>query len=255
MRFGPAKTRTERTERRGAEMPSASSSTRRRRNRWMAAECSRSATRPTSPTSRVGEVRLDVVIGISLGYLNIRGQVYQGGDDGKHLRGSLHGDRGGRRRSGRDDPGRRSRGRERSRCRWRLGADARAVPLRPRPRGDREAHVGALDVFEAAALGEVDRLREILDGEPTSATAYSGDGFTALHFAAFFGGPEAAELLLERGRRGRRVRPRMDDRHGAAFRREPSPVGRRSDPPRCRREPRRASVRRVDAASRRRDER
>ncbi len=71
IRFGPANTRTDKAERRGAEMPSASSSTRRRRKRWMAAECSRSATRPTSPTSRVGEVRLDVVIGISLGYLNI----------------------------------------------------------------------------------------------------------------------------------------------------------------------------------------
>jgi uncharacterized protein len=61
------------------------------------------------------------------------------------------------------------------------------------------ARADALDVFEAAALGEVDRLREILDAELPSATAYSGDGFTALHFAAFFGQPEAAGLLLERG--------------------------------------------------------
>ncbi len=78
IRFGPANTRTERRERRGAEMPSASSSTRRRRKRWIAAEWSRSATRPTS---RVGEVRLDVVIGISLGYLNINGRAHHG----KHL--------------------------------------------------------------------------------------------------------------------------------------------------------------------------
>jgi ankyrin repeat protein len=61
------------------------------------------------------------------------------------------------------------------------------------------AHAGALDVFEAAALGEVDRLREVLDAEPPAATAYSGDGFTALHFAAFFGHPGAAKLLIERG--------------------------------------------------------
>jgi ankyrin repeat protein len=59
--------------------------------------------------------------------------------------------------------------------------------------------VGTLDVFEAATLGEVDRLREILDAEPTAATAYSGDGFTALHFAAFFGEPDAAVLLVQRG--------------------------------------------------------
>ena len=57
----------------------------------------------------------------------------------------------------------------------------------------------ALDVFEAAALGELDRLREVLDADPSSATAYSGDGFTALHFAAFFGELEAAALLIERG--------------------------------------------------------
>jgi ankyrin repeat protein len=60
-------------------------------------------------------------------------------------------------------------------------------------------HVGALDVFEAAALGDRDRLEEVLDAEPLAATAYSGDGFTALHFAAFFGWVDAAALLLERG--------------------------------------------------------
>lgn len=59
--------------------------------------------------------------------------------------------------------------------------------------------VGDLDVFEAAALGEVDRLRRLLDGEPALVTSYSGDGFTALHFAAFFGHAAAVDLLLERG--------------------------------------------------------
>jgi uncharacterized protein len=57
----------------------------------------------------------------------------------------------------------------------------------------------SLDAFEAATVGEVDRLRELLDAEPTLAAGYSGDGFTALHFAAFFGHREAAELLLDRG--------------------------------------------------------
>lgn len=55
------------------------------------------------------------------------------------------------------------------------------------------------DVFEAAALGDVERLRMLLDADPGLATAYSGDGFTALHFAAFFGSPAATALLLERG--------------------------------------------------------
>jgi ankyrin repeat protein len=61
------------------------------------------------------------------------------------------------------------------------------------------ARAGAFDVFESAALGALDRLRGVLDDDPSSATAYSGDGFTALHFAAFFGHPEAASLLIERG--------------------------------------------------------
>ena len=61
------------------------------------------------------------------------------------------------------------------------------------------ARTGAFDVFEAAALGDVDRLRVVLEGEPSTATAYSGDGFTSLHFAAFFGNPEAVSLLIERG--------------------------------------------------------
>jgi ankyrin repeat protein len=56
-----------------------------------------------------------------------------------------------------------------------------------------------LDVFEAAAIGDVDRLRVLLDGDPALATAWSEDGFTPLHFAAFFGHPEAAKLLVDRG--------------------------------------------------------
>ena len=59
--------------------------------------------------------------------------------------------------------------------------------------------VDALDIFEAAAFGDVDRLTELLGAEPSLVTSYSGDGFTALHFAAFFGRYEAAALLIERG--------------------------------------------------------
>jgi ankyrin repeat protein len=56
-----------------------------------------------------------------------------------------------------------------------------------------------LDVFEAAALGYVDRLRERLEADPGAASSFSPDGFTALHFAAFFGKAEAARILLEHG--------------------------------------------------------
>ncbi|HMK31006.1 MAG TPA: ankyrin repeat domain-containing protein [Terriglobales bacterium] len=56
-----------------------------------------------------------------------------------------------------------------------------------------------LDVFEAATLGRIDRLEELLRVHPDLAHAWSGDGFTALHFAAYFSQEEAARLLLDAG--------------------------------------------------------
>ena len=56
-----------------------------------------------------------------------------------------------------------------------------------------------LDVFEAAMLGYLDRLRERLEADAGAVSAFSPDGFTALHFAAFFGKAEAARVLLESG--------------------------------------------------------
>ena len=56
-----------------------------------------------------------------------------------------------------------------------------------------------LDVFEAAALGRADRVSELVAADPSRATAYSADGFTALHLAAFFGKVEAARELLAAG--------------------------------------------------------
>ncbi len=56
-----------------------------------------------------------------------------------------------------------------------------------------------LDVFEAAAFGKTDRLRELLDANPEFVRARSADDGTALHFAAFFRQPEATRLLVERG--------------------------------------------------------
>lgn len=56
-----------------------------------------------------------------------------------------------------------------------------------------------LDVFEAATLGIIDRLNERLMEDPTRATSFSPDGFTALHLAAFFGKAHIAKALLEAG--------------------------------------------------------
>jgi ankyrin repeat protein len=44
----------------------------------------------------------------------------------------------------------------------------------------------ALDLFEAAALGDRARVDELLAADPASAAAVAPDGFTALHLAAFF---------------------------------------------------------------------
>ena len=56
-----------------------------------------------------------------------------------------------------------------------------------------------LDIFEATAAGKADRVFEILRQNSQSARQWSADGFTALHFAAFFNGPEIARILIEHG--------------------------------------------------------
>ena len=56
-----------------------------------------------------------------------------------------------------------------------------------------------LNVFEAAALARTDRLRELLDGDPSLANAFGDDGFQPLGLACFFGHVEAARVLVDRG--------------------------------------------------------
>jgi uncharacterized protein len=72
-------------------------------------------------------------------------------------------------------------------------------------RGDDErvtellAHQPELNVFEAAALGRTERLRELLAEEPAHANAYGEDGFQPLPLACFYGHVEAARILLDHG--------------------------------------------------------
>lgn len=61
------------------------------------------------------------------------------------------------------------------------------------------ARLDELDVFEATTFGDLDRLTALLDADPSAVDARSGDGFTPLHLAAFFGQTDAVALLLARG--------------------------------------------------------
>jgi ankyrin repeat protein len=61
-----------------------------------------------------------------------------------------------------------------------------------------EAHP-QLDVYDAAAVGDVGRLKELVDEDPQLVRASAADGFTPLHLAAFFGGAESVRILLSRG--------------------------------------------------------
>src|SRR6476660_8557421 len=56
-----------------------------------------------------------------------------------------------------------------------------------------------LDVFEAVGSGRAETVSEILDRDQAQAKAWSADGFTALHFAAFFNQPAIARELVRRG--------------------------------------------------------
>ena len=85
------------------------------------------------------------------------------------------------------------------------GEDGVSALLHARYRGDRAtldvllAADPEMDVFDAAALGHLDRLRERLEEDPAGVSALATDGFTALHLAAFFGKPEAARALVAAG--------------------------------------------------------
>ena len=71
-------------------------------------------------------------------------------------------------------------------------------------RGDRDeaeslADGRELDVFEASALGRTERVRELLDNDPSLVNAYGDDGFHPVGLASFFGHVETARLLYELG--------------------------------------------------------
>ena len=58
---------------------------------------------------------------------------------------------------------------------------------------------GELDLYEAAAVGDVARLHLLLGKDHAQVHSLSSDGFTLLHLACFFRQPEAAQMLLAAG--------------------------------------------------------
>jgi ankyrin repeat protein len=60
-------------------------------------------------------------------------------------------------------------------------------------------HADELDIFEAAALGRVGRVLELIGSDASRIDTPSADGYTPLQLACFFGRTDAVELLLERG--------------------------------------------------------
>jgi ankyrin repeat protein len=62
------------------------------------------------------------------------------------------------------------------------------------------AQCGAfLDIFDACAIGDLDRVRVLLDEFPESICSYSPDGFYPLGLAAFFGHRNLVGYLLTAG--------------------------------------------------------
>ena len=60
-------------------------------------------------------------------------------------------------------------------------------------------HLDTLDIFEAAAAGRGDRLRQLIAADAMCARAVSPDGWTPLHLASAFGKAETVTLLIEHG--------------------------------------------------------
>jgi ankyrin repeat protein len=77
----------------------------------------------------------------------------------------------------------------------------------------------SLDIFEASAVGETARVKELITKEPGLVNAYASDGFYPLGLATFFGHREIVSLLLDSGARvdmAARNKMRVTALHAAA---------------------------------------
>ncbi len=90
------------------------------------------------------------------------------------------------------------------------------------------ARDGVADLFEAAAVGDLDTVHGLLEADSGVVGRVAADGFTGLHLAAYFGRDEVAAILLAAGAdpdamatNGTRLRPL----HAATAARAPAIVG------------------------------
>jgi len=56
-----------------------------------------------------------------------------------------------------------------------------------------------LNIFEAAAVGNINRVAALTEDDPGRVNAFAHDGFTPLGLASFFGRKDVVEYLLEQG--------------------------------------------------------
>ncbi|HWQ52849.1 MAG TPA: hypothetical protein VN442_04135 [Bryobacteraceae bacterium] len=56
-----------------------------------------------------------------------------------------------------------------------------------------------LDIFEAAATGRLDRVKQLVTRDPSLVDACAPDGFHPLGLACFFGRAATAEFLMDEG--------------------------------------------------------
>jgi ankyrin repeat protein len=56
-----------------------------------------------------------------------------------------------------------------------------------------------LDIFDAACVGDTERIEQLLSFDPSLVASHASDGWTPLHLAAAFADEDTVRLLLSRG--------------------------------------------------------